>query len=259
MAGVSGCLQLLLLVVHNEPPVPQTVKTNPFYLGSGSVRRHYTPSNLKQTPYLNVSQLSSLDSDLMSFDQLVEFVQSNGNPRFKWPRKSKKQKGGQKSIKHMNYLSDKAIIPISLPHSSNSLPDTGLAQSTTASLAPLPPEAVPVPTSVSPVPRLSWGDDIEMVSTSSMVIKDGPKTILSFACRAGWNLNKKATWVPAAGITPEPCEFFSDASKIDYCLDQPSISSTIVFTRVPEKDVEAFLKNFLRCEEGLNNDLKQIA
>ncbi|KAI1361155.1 hypothetical protein F5Y08DRAFT_28220 [Xylaria arbuscula] len=227
------------------------------YFWSDSAKRYYQLAHLPPRPYLNISQLKSLDLDVTSFDKLVDFIHFNGNPPFEWARKSKKKMGRKKVIVHVKQHPDETVVPIPLPHPSSVAPaHTGLAQHITAGPVPLPPKVVPAPTSFSPVSRSLWDDDIEMVSPSRvMVTKERPRAILSFACRPGWDLNKKATWAPAIGITPEPSGFLADAPKSYYPLERPSIASAVVFVRASEKSVEGFLKRFLGHGESLNENL----
>ncbi|KAI0517052.1 hypothetical protein F5B22DRAFT_646409 [Xylaria bambusicola] len=232
------------------------------YFWPGSVRPGNQPSSFRSLrPYVNVCQFFKVDPNVMPFPRLVEFVQHNGDPPFGWAKKPKKKlKQERLSRQQMNASSNNMGDPIVLHASSIPSPRPVTAQCITITVAqPLGP--VTVQTNSCQVPRLVLDDGIEMtIASPNITTFAKPKVpTLSFACRPGFLKNKKENWVPAAGITPEPCGFVSEPLQIDRSADQQSATSVVSFTRASEKDVEAFLKSFLRREEDMSSDLNETS
>ncbi|TGJ76815.1 hypothetical protein E0Z10_g10825 [Xylaria hypoxylon] len=106
--------------------------------------------------------------------------------------------------------------------------------------------------------RFIWDDDVEMTPVSPL--KDACAALftqpqiptLSIACRPGWNLNEKATWIPSGGIRHDPY-IIPEKVIASRPLDPNQLAplGNVSFARVPEKDIEAFLSKFLGRGEGL--------
>ncbi|KAI1742385.1 hypothetical protein F4680DRAFT_445948 [Xylaria scruposa] len=111
------------------------------------------------------------------------------------------------------------------------------------------------PTSVCSGTHNLWDENIEMIEApllerlcaTSTAESQAPK--LSVVCQPGWDLNNKAIWIQASGIKYDndvvPCRSIR-ARPLGPV--EPSIS-TVSFNKVPEKDVKAFLSNFLGSGE----------
>ncbi len=178
------------------------------YLGPGSVRPADRPPRLQTSrPYIDLSRFTSLDTAAMSFERLLDFIQYNGDISLHCPKKPKRIRKERERWRRLDWTGNSRPNPIAPSSSSDLPPRPVIVQGMANMLAPPPPEVEPAHTKLSPVARSVWDDDVEIVPTSpyaAPVTKPQMPT-LSFACRPGWDLNKKTTWIPSAETEHNPC------------------------------------------------------
>ncbi|RYC61365.1 hypothetical protein CHU98_g4841 [Xylaria longipes] len=202
----------------------------------GSVTPEDRPSTTQETsrPLICVHRFAVLDTYAMSSEQLVDFIECNGEGPSKWPKKSKFQKRLERDAKKEQQLrkkleqpGDHVSNPIVISPVRNTIPRSPIAfdipKKTDSSTLLRPPllafstsnktySSPPPPTAKIhditniPSPSLAlWDEDIEMVDASPLgkscvTSKRPPNPKLSVVCQPGWDLNNKAIWIPAGGI-----------------------------------------------------------
>lgn len=207
----------------------------------------------KSKPFINMSAFTALHTDALSFEQLVEFIQCNGDTPFRWPRKSKERR---RRMRQMTEASNRPGDDESNPIMLSPIPNTSLrptpSRLTPNASARSPLEAQLTHKNRSPSARSVWDDDVNMAQAPRLEeawmtsITEVRSPTLSFACRSGWDLNQKETWIPAAGYELEDCLTIDEAAELQ--LQEPVCLGAVSFTRVSEKDTEAFMSRFLSCE-----------
>ncbi|KAI1757631.1 hypothetical protein F4782DRAFT_546736 [Xylaria castorea] len=243
-----------------------------------SVMPEDRPSIIQEStkPFLCVDRFEALDTYAMSFEQIVDYIQCNGDGYSRWPKKSKWQRKLERDARKEQHLMTKLnglggdrSNPIVISPVRSTLPRTPVTFSIlgeTHSFSPLPPckvydiPNIPAPsrhrtrltpTSIDPWARNLQDEDIEMVEAPPLektCVKSTARSQiprLSVICQPGWDLNNKTIWIPASGIKYDnhvvPCRT-GNAQPLGPV--EPSIGP-VLFNKVPEKDVEAFLSSFL--------------
>ncbi|KAI0424351.1 hypothetical protein F5Y09DRAFT_353496 [Xylaria sp. FL1042] len=209
----------------------------------GSVRRADRPPQLNyRSRPVNKSIFTVTGADDMSFEELVDFIQDNGTASVRPKGKPKAKRKEEEMMRQLNSPLNNSTV-LSPPPILSSRPI--LAHGVTGILAPLAPEAQTTQVNFGWPARPVWDDDIDMIASSSSVIPiTKPQTpTLSFACRQGWGLSQKTISIPTAVTGHKPDSSVDKLAKNGSV--QPSDLGKVLFTRVPEKDVEAFLSSFL--------------
>ncbi|TRX90643.1 hypothetical protein FHL15_008418 [Xylaria flabelliformis] len=62
-------------------------------------------------PFLCVGRFEALDTNAMSFERMVDFIQCNGDKYFRWPKKPKRQRKSERDAKKGQYLKTKLNQP----------------------------------------------------------------------------------------------------------------------------------------------------
>ncbi|KAI0414230.1 hypothetical protein F5X98DRAFT_390098 [Xylaria grammica] len=212
------------------------------YFWPGSVTPADRPLGMQSSrPYVNVCEFRSLDIDSVSYEQLIDFIQYNSQTSFRLPRRSasRTRRQGPRRRKRERLREERRrgssmLNPIVLsPLPGRMLSPTGAKYVTNNGL-----EAQSI-----------WDDDVEMtgVSPQTDIYTVGftkPQIpTLSFACRPGWDSNKKRTQIPGGGR--ESIFPYKPIAYWPFDVAQPAPLGNASFTRAPEKDVQAFLDKFL--------------
>ncbi|KAI0487038.1 hypothetical protein F4859DRAFT_527165 [Xylaria cf. heliscus] len=193
----------------------------------GSVTSEDRPSIIRETsrPFICITTFRILDTHAMSFEQLVDFIHSNGMGPFRWPKKSKVQRILERNARKVRHLKAGFIRPGD--HKSNPIVISPLREEDT---------------------EMTEAPPLEITHAEPITKPEIPR--LSVICQAGWDLNNKTIWIPAAEIGHiEPIVPSQIINAHPFGPVEPSISA-VSFSKVPEKDVEAFLKSFLGSGEG---------
>ncbi|KAI1346335.1 hypothetical protein F5Y01DRAFT_319861 [Xylaria sp. FL0043] len=221
----------------------------------GSVRPQDRPGQLNhRLRTVNKSIFRLADTDDMSFEELVDFIQSNGAASIHSETKLSSKRRARRTRRQSN-SPQRNPAELRRPRTLPSRPR--LAQGTTSPL--VPKERTTQANFGQPVPAV-WDDDIDMIAISPSVapiIK--PQTpILSFACRQGWALGQTTTSIPAA-VTGQKLDNQTDKLPKDGPSDlvQSSNRGTVSFARVPEGEVEAFLSSFLGSSKANTEAMAQ--
>ncbi|KAI0533106.1 hypothetical protein GGR58DRAFT_506725 [Xylaria digitata] len=211
-------------------------------------------------PYVDISKFKLLNPDALSFEELIDFIQYNGETSHCWPRKSLKQwrqqqrqikrKRRRERLRELGRPGNTRSNPIILSPSPIRIPRPALAQEVM---------------SIGMMARSMWDEGITMTQVSpprqtwkAPFIQPQIPT-LSFVCRSGWDLNKNAVFIPdkrtGHDIYIAPEKGITDKSSDS---DQTTPLGNVSFTRVPEKDIEAFLNKFLGRAEVVIDDTNKI-
>ncbi|KAI1171844.1 hypothetical protein F4777DRAFT_582488 [Nemania sp. FL0916] len=229
----------------------------------GSVRLADRPSelNVASRPFVNLTAFEVLNVNSVSCDELVDFIQSNGVPSFRWPRLSREQrkKKQEKSLESLKKKSERAnhqLKPDTKPPVSAPLPRPTAASAPrdTMSVPPLA-KAWPSYPVISAATSSKQEDEAEQVRGRSLeaylaLTRTVQAPIMSFACRPGWKPNDKETRIPSAEYNYAPFRKTNEnfaAKPLNQA--QPAGWGEVSFTRAPEKDVETFLAKFLGTKE----------
>ncbi|KAI0404729.1 hypothetical protein F4802DRAFT_218282 [Xylaria palmicola] len=202
----------------------------------GTVRPEDKPATIQKSrrPFVDANQLKVLDTSAISFDELVDLIQSNGSGYSSWPKKTRAERRKEQKMRAGSQIrspiSNPTVLPpLSRPVSSPLLDYLGSPMS-------LDPQ---------PTPRGHAGGNRDARPSQAPIAS--PR--LSFACRPGWDLNNKTVWIPIAkqerDVSP-PAEPAVDIQVVE--LVEPALLGPASFSRVPEEDTKAFLSKFLGYE-----------
>lgn len=209
------------------------------------------PANIreKSKPFVNLCFFRAVDTSVLSLEELLLFIQSNGDGSFRWPRKPRSVvRRAQRSRLHSK-RPENNVYDRTIPSVRSTAPRFGMR-----------PEASPTvyctPDADSSSPSVS--DDNVKLKTPSLLDLDTTNTAkslvptLSFSCRPGWDRNKKNTGISTVAIKNEaptvkaaPLAEAGQSSSV-----RPQVLGTVSFKQTSQEDIDAFLKKFLGREEA---------
>ncbi|KAJ2992769.1 hypothetical protein NUW58_g2054 [Xylaria curta] len=225
----------------------------------GSVMQGDRPSVIQETskPLINPDTYRTLDTNAASFEQIVDFIQCNGQGPFRWPKKSKAQKRADNVIWELRGKAKRPGNVQSNPIVISPLPSPLRRPSSAYNMPRIPSlstdESPHIDTHVNLWSPAIWDDDVVMVEgpqpakTYATFITKPQSPKLSVACQPGWDLNNKTIWIPVAGVKCDDAYVRPDRTASDqpFGPPEPPLWGKVSFTTVPESDKEAFLCRFL--------------
>lgn len=217
----------------------------------GSVRPADMPANIreKSKPFVNLCLFRAVDTSVLSLEEIILFIQSNGDESFRWPRKPKSVVRREQRIKLQLKRFGNSGYDLTIPS----------AQSTTrhrSIKSRASPSAHRTPDGDPRSRAILWDDDIKLETPppqnlDTMTIARPSVPTLSFSCRLGWDLNKKNIWASTVTIKSEARTVVAApiADAEHSSIVQPQVLGTALFKQTPQEDIDAFLKRFLGGEK----------
>ncbi|KAI1259675.1 hypothetical protein F5Y18DRAFT_442863 [Xylariaceae sp. FL1019] len=212
----------------------------------------FEPMRNQSSRRVAVNEFLNVNISLLSFRQICEFVSTNARPSFKVPNKPPPANSRRRRRRNSPRRPQKEIPKPAAP---KACPRPAIVET-----SPTPKMESPAPRRIlARIPMIEKANPSQAVTPSpptgpinSTVQLETSKPVLSYRCRAGFDLNDRRVWTAIPGAE-FPSEIIFDASENTTFKDSAASSTTpldhskftVSFKATSEKQQQMFLEAFL--------------